>query len=224
MDWHRQVDAYCERVGPAFWAEPVNALTNLSFILAALWGVRAIRRHGPRDIAAWWLVLLVVAVGVGSFLFHTVATVWAAVADVVPITLFIVSYLVLTIRRYFEAAWWRAALVGLAFLPAAEALGRVVAGAAGDGLNGSEGYLPALAALVVCGVWLGRRRHPAGAALLVAAGVFAVSLTFRTLDDALCARFPLGTHFLWHILNGVLLGWLLVTFARHGRPYRLSAA
>ena len=29
------VDLYCERTSPVFWAEPVNALTNLAFFLAA---------------------------------------------------------------------------------------------------------------------------------------------------------------------------------------------
>ena len=29
------IDIYCERVGPGLWAEPVNALTNLSFLAAA---------------------------------------------------------------------------------------------------------------------------------------------------------------------------------------------
>ena len=39
MDWTRQIDSYCERLGPDYWAEPVNALTNLAFVLAAalLW-------------------------------------------------------------------------------------------------------------------------------------------------------------------------------------------
>ena len=30
-----RIDAYCERLGPAFWAEPVNALTNAAFPIAA---------------------------------------------------------------------------------------------------------------------------------------------------------------------------------------------
>jgi hypothetical protein len=25
------IDAYCERLGPGLWAEPLNALTNLAF-------------------------------------------------------------------------------------------------------------------------------------------------------------------------------------------------
>jgi len=41
--------------------------------------------------------------------------------------------------------------------------------------------------------------------LLWAAGLFLLSLTFRSLDLALCASLPHGTHFLWHLLNGVVL-------------------
>ena len=29
------IDAYCERLSAAYWAEPVNAVTNLAFLLAA---------------------------------------------------------------------------------------------------------------------------------------------------------------------------------------------
>ena len=32
----QQIDGYCERVDPSYWAEPVNAVTNLAFVLAAL--------------------------------------------------------------------------------------------------------------------------------------------------------------------------------------------
>jgi hypothetical protein len=29
---------------------------------------------------------------------------------------------------------------------------------------------------------------------------------------------PIGTHFLWHIFNGLLLGVVLMAFVRHGAP------
>jgi len=29
------IDLYCERLGPGIWAEPINALTNLAFLVAA---------------------------------------------------------------------------------------------------------------------------------------------------------------------------------------------
>ncbi len=223
MDWTRQLDGYCERLGPEFWAEPVNAVTNLAFIVAAVVGWRAFRRRGGDDLAVAWLVVVVTAVGIGSFLFHTVATVWAALADVLPITIFILSYLALVLRRGFALPWWAALGLTVVFLPVSTAVEAGVGALAGDALGGSEGYLPALAALVVCGAWLAGRDHALGRALLVAAGLFAVSLTFRTLDMPLCPVFPLGTHFLWHLLNGLLLGWLILALVRHARP-RVSAA
>lgn len=223
MDWTRQLDGYCERLGPGFWAEPVNAATNLAFIVAAVVGWRLFTRRGGDDLAIAWLVVVVTAVGIGSFLFHTVATVWAALADVLPITIFILSYLALVLRRGFALSWWAALALTIAFLPLSSGLEAGVEAVAGDALGGSEGYLPALAALVVCGAWLWRRDHALGRPLVVAAGLFAVSLTFRTLDMPLCPALPLGTHFLWHLLNGLLLGWLILSLARHGRP-AVSAA
>jgi hypothetical protein len=223
LDWTRQLNTYCERLGPEFWAEPVNAVTNLAFIVAAVVGWRAFARRGGDDLAIAWLVVVVTAVGIGSFLFHTVATVWAAFADVLPITIFILSYLALVLRRGFRLPWWAALALTVVFLPVSSAVEAGVGAAVGDALGGSEGYLPALVALVVCGAWLARRGHGLGPPLLAGAAIFAVSLTFRTLDMPLCPVFPLGTHFLWHLLNGVLLGWLILTLVRHGRP-AVSAA
>ena len=34
------IDAYCERLGPGLWAEPLNAVTNLAFLVAALFCAR----------------------------------------------------------------------------------------------------------------------------------------------------------------------------------------
>lgn len=216
--WFRQIDAYCERTDASFWAEPVNALTNLAFIVGAVVAWRIWRREAPGDVAVAVLLALVVTIGIGSFLFHTKATLWAMLADVIPITVFIVTYLTLAVRRYFVRPWWQALAVGLLFLPAAQLVGDGVGSVVGRALGGSEGYLPALLALVLCGLWLERLGRPAGRALLLASGLFFVSLTFRTLDQPLCAAFPLGTHFVWHTLNGLLLAFLVVAMVRHGRP------
>jgi hypothetical protein len=67
------------------------------------------------------------------------------------------------------------------------------------------------------------QRHAAARYLLVAAAVFLASMTFRTIDVEVCAatRFggrALGTHFLWHTLNGVLLYVLLLGAIRLGSP------
>src|SRR3546814_1433915 len=74
-----------------------------------------------------------------------------------------------------------------------------------------------LAMLAVGGFLHFGRRHPAGPRILVAAGVFTLSLAFRMADLPLCAALPSGTHFLWHVLNAVVLYSLTRTMMREGR-------
>ena len=100
VDWTRQIDGYCERLGPGFWAEPLNAATNAAFILAALLGLWLACRSGRLDGPVNWLVAVTLAVGTGSFLFHTYATAWAALADTGPIALFILSYIAIAMNRF----------------------------------------------------------------------------------------------------------------------------
>ncbi len=59
------IDLYCERTGPGLWAEPFNALTNLSFFVAAWFAWRLIA--GPdRRSSQTSLVILIVAIGRGG--------------------------------------------------------------------------------------------------------------------------------------------------------------
>lgn len=209
----RTIDLYCERVGPGLWAEPLNAVTNLAFILAGILLVAALRRADPaarRDPAILALVTLVFLVGIGSGLFHTFATRWAVLADVIPVALFILLYMYLALSR-FVALSLRGALAGVAVV-----LGLVVVMPLVFGFSVST-YGVALAAMLGVGGFLYvARRHPAGRPILAAAGVFALSLAFRTADLPLCAALPIGTHFLWHVLNAVVLYSLTRTMMAEG--------
>lgn len=218
MDLSRKIDGYCERIGPEFWSEPVNAVTNLAFLIAAILAVIAARRAGRLDGNVALLAGILAAISIGSFLFHTHATLWAALADTIPIMLFILAYFATAMNRYLGMGWWRAMAATLGMVVAMVALSAALRGI-GPYVNNSQSYFPALLALFVVGFLLWRKGHPAGAGLIGAGGLFALSLTFRSIDPVFCAGFPLGTHFLWHLLNAVLLGWLLMTLIRHGaRP------
>ncbi|MEM7546910.1 MAG: ceramidase domain-containing protein [Pseudomonadota bacterium] len=206
-----KIDIYCERVDPSFWAEPLNAITNLAFIIAALIAWRA--AAGRRNALTTVLILILVAIGIGSFLFHTVAESWAGAADTIPILLFILVYIYAATYRFFGAPLWAA--IAAPFIFIGFAIGFAMAwGALLPSLNGSQGYFPVI--IILIGYGLALRAHPASGGLLLAAGLFALSLTFRTIDYAVCDVLPMGTHFLWHVLNGTLLGIVLITFIRHG--------
>ncbi|MEM8551203.1 MAG: ceramidase domain-containing protein [Pseudomonadota bacterium] len=217
MDLTRQLDLYCERLGPGFWAEPFNAITNGAFILAAIIAYWAAAKRGAADWPIAVLVAITVCVGIGSFLFHTFATVWAVIADVLFIQIFIVFYFVFAMRRFAGLPWWGCALATVAFMSFSFFGEGFVQRFVGEGLRGSEGYIPPLLGLLfVGGVLVIAGRVAAGVSLLAGAILFAVSLTFRTVDLVVCDAFPLGTHFIWHTLNGVLLGFLVIAMARYG--------
>lgn len=216
---HTHLDLYCERTGPEFWSEPVNALTNLVFVLAGLWGVYEVRRRGTGAFAealAWWAV----AIGVGSFLFHTYATRLTMWADVLPIAGFTLAYTLLNLRRFVGMAWPKALAVFIAFYIAAAIVTLMVPDWLREMTNGSTGYLPPFLALIFFGIVVIRAGNPAGWYNLAAALMFCASVTFRAIDPVVCEAMPLGTHFLWHTINGLMLGVLLAATARYGAPRR----
>jgi len=211
------IDAYCERTGPEIWSEPVNAVSNLAFFVAGFWGLREIRRHDGdifARILAWW----VVAIGVGSSLFHTFANVLTVWMDVVPIATFTLALTLYNLRRFLGFGWVPGVLALIAFFAVAGAATAALPDWVRVATNGTSGYLPAFLALAFFGLLLALRGHPAGRYDLAAAAILLVSATFRSIDAEVCAALPLGTHFLWHTLNGLMLGVLLASVAWHSRP------
>lgn len=211
--------SYCERGADGLWAEPLNAVTNAAFMAAAWfawqhWQARqdASWRHQP-DVGV--LILLVAVIGMGSLLWHTVARPWAYLLDAMPIIVFIHLFLLSFLRRIASLSWPGVAAAFLAYDGLTLAtLGILPARA----LNDSAGYLPVVLSLAIMSAWLHRRRHPLWHDYLLCTGLFAVSLTLRIVDPAVCGILPAGTHFLWHLLNGLLLYLLLRGLIRDGGP------
>ncbi len=207
------IDLYCERLDAGFWAEPVNALSNLAFVAAGLLGLALARREGAGRFAVvlgWWAI----AVGLGSFLFHTIATRLTMWADILPIAGFTLAYTLFILRRWLGFGWPQTLIVFIAFYAVAGILTLLVPESLRIASNGSTGYLAPFLALCVFGFWLLSAGSPAGRYVLGAAAVFVAAVIFRALDPVVCATVPLGTHFLWHTLNGVMLAILLVAAAR----------
>ncbi|MBD3765526.1 MAG: ceramidase domain-containing protein [Rhodobacterales bacterium] len=209
MGWFEQVDGYCERLGPGYWAEPVNAVTNAAFVLAAavMW-----RRCAGRPMGRA-MALVLAAIGLGSYLFHTHANRLTGLMDVLPIVAFILLYLFAASRDFLGLRPWVAGVVTLGFIPYAAAL--TPAFAALPGFSVSAFYWP-VPVLILAYAAILRGRAPATARwLALGAGMLCLSLAARSVDQALCAAVPLGTHFLWHLLNALMLGWMIEVWRRH---------
>jgi hypothetical protein len=203
VDPWRSIDLYCERTDASFWSEPLNALTNLAFLVAAILIVTVARRErGRPGWDATTLAVLTALVGVGSLLFHTFATVWGRWLDLVFIAAFVYVLLALCLARV-AGLGWRGVLAGLALYAVFE---RGVLAAVPPGtMGGSLLYLPPVLALAALAWYARHRAHPAAPRLAAAVGVFAVAIAVRTLDLPLCRTWPTGTHFLWHLLTAWVL-------------------
>jgi len=208
MDLTAYIDLYCERTEPGLWGEPLNAVTNLAFVVAAWlcwhhYGQKKADYKSPRfDRSGALLMGVFGLLGVGSGLFHSFATQWSMWADVIPIAIFIHGFLFFALQRFFGLT----RVMSLAFV----GVFLVVSGGLDlamleDVLNGSAGYLLPFAVLVAMGAVMVVRRHPFGDLMLIASAVFMVALTFRTVDQMWCEQVPVGTHFLWHTFNGLAL-------------------
>jgi len=194
------VDLYCERVGPGFWAEPVNALTNIGFVFAAwfIWRIAVRKQAHDSSIAA--MTGMIAAIGIGSFLFHTMATPFTRWLDIIPIFLFQLLYIGFYTRRVINLPVAVIGILLLVFL-GASVYGRQFP----DVINGSLIYAPALLVIFVLGLYHYQSQNAERSLLLGAASLFLLSIFFRSIDNMICTQFVLGTHFLWHILNALVI-------------------
>ena len=74
------------------------------------------RPSHERSLWQIFFVLNFIAIGLGSFLFHTVPNVNTALADTGPIGVFMLTYLIFALRRLAGATWLITSLAIAAFI------------------------------------------------------------------------------------------------------------
>ncbi len=215
MEWFTEIDLYCERIDPGFWAEPLNAITNIAFIIASFWAWYTAYKLGKLDSIIKLLCIMAASIGIGSFLFHTYANLWSYFADVIPIWSFVALYVVVLIIRTSAKSPLRVGGIAAGIIAIIGAVWIIGSGSATptkaipNVLNGSEPYAPALIALYFFAFMSVRKKNPIRLLIVSAAMIFTLSLIARTVDLHLCETFPHGTHLFWHLLDGLMVGLLL---------------
>ncbi len=213
VNWWQQIDSYCERNDPSFWAEPLNAWSNAAFWLAAVifavWLRRALPTKADDDLPQatlsrarlrelWLLNLLLIGIGIGSFCFHTYAVRWAAMLDVAFIVLWVYAYLWISARRVL--LWPLIVILPAMILHLGLAIVLLV-------MTGwfLLSYLPTAVAAYLLALHASGGHRPGERWLWASAIVFTFSMVMAGLDEPLCQWVPTGTHFLWHVFNAAAL-------------------
>jgi hypothetical protein len=204
MNWLKPIDIYCERLDASFWAEPINVLSNIAFLIAAILAWRLYQKtrskKTPKEVP--FLIAMLGIIGVGSFFFHSFANTWSLLADVLPILFFQILALWIFLKRFLNYSSAICAALILLFVVLSQGLSTYVPQAF---LNGSAGYLPSLAGQWLIAYGLRHTHKKASQKMWQAGGIFIASLTFRSMDMAMCESVAIGTHFMWHVLNALML-------------------
>jgi hypothetical protein len=197
--WFNSIDIYCERLDASFWAEPINALSNLSFIVAGyfIWRLRT-----PRST---FMASLIILIGLGSFSFHTFANRLTGLMDVLAIALYLIAFAFLIPKQWSRSTLWMQLGSVVVFIISIIAVQFIT--------SYFKPALPWLPPGMYLGAWLGLMMYagvtqyvnmPAARYLWLAVLVFPFSLLSRQLDMPLCDLFS-GSHSVWHLLNGLTL-------------------
>lgn len=199
-------------------AEPINLVTNLFFVAGGLMAMYLIMRLPPEpnrkrfDLSL--LALTLIAIGIGSGLWHLMPSHETLLMDVIPITLFINLYMVSTMRRILRFSWSRLLLWWSVYAALTVAFQK---GFSPELLNGTIMYAPTYLALVALTGAVATRSAYVGKVFLSMLLLWTASLAFRTIDMNVCSIVKSGTHYLWHTLNAVVLYRLLAVLIRY-RP------
>jgi hypothetical protein len=223
IEWWQQIDLYCERTNFSFWSEPLNFLSNSAFFFAAYAAGRkkktcSLDLKQKRLVTA--LITICIFIGAGSGLFHSLAYQWAQAIDVLSIAIYVLTFLFFWTRFYLH---WSP----FTFFLSLVAMGLVSTASQillGDlPLAGSQPYFGVLAILIFITTKQKKHTQIKGLSpLTVASILFIISLIFRTIDHSICDWLPIGSHFLWHIINAVVLYYTMIAILRTPLPLSLT--
>ncbi|MFM9889958.1 MAG: hypothetical protein ACKVOE_04830 [Rickettsiales bacterium] len=239
------LDGYCERAGDgAIFAEPLNAVTNLFFIVAAVMAARALLqcardRHpelGSGSISAATIAQTRDAMDSRLRGNDRMMDLWLLIAALFSIgigsglwhlhptgttVLMDVIPITLFINIYLLSAMrrlfmfgWRRTLCWFGLYWMMTVAAQIYLPP--DLLHGTIMYIPTYVAMVAITYGISRRDWALGKIFALVTTVWSASLILRTVDLEICQAFPIGTHFLWHTLNAWVLWRLLMVLLERG--------
>ena len=202
---------YCGRFSPGFWGEPLNQLSNLAFIAGAAYAWSIWRRDTSRPRSEGFLFLSATAIGIGSLVFHGEPSPTTLLADLVPIQVFGLAFGACMLTRYFSLSITFSAAVLAVFVVLRQSW---IALTPRGGLGGGITHVPTLLALGALGALLRAKGSAVGGYVTVALLSYACALLVRSWDLYICSSFPLGVHWLWHLLTALTATLLLLGVAK----------
>ena len=197
---------YCERTAQGLLSEPLNSITNLAFIIISILILKRYRGEKYSVIFG----SLIGLIGIGSFLFHTIPTKMTGLLDIIAILLLILFYLFIINNSVLNFSKIFSLVITLVSPVIYFYIGNELKGSISF-LGDSSFYIIILMHLFIIYLFALKEKIEGSFYILLANIIFAISILFRAVDNHICNINFYGTHFLWHILNSLVL-YTLVFF------------
>lgn len=195
----RYISQYCERAGAGFFSEPFNVISSLAILVSAYFIYKFLKKQAIKSFRYWFLFLLLVIVGFGSILWHSFRHPLVLALDAIPIYIFFFTFLYLLLKRLTESTI--GALVLLISFFVVQVLASYFFP---DFINGTVRHVIFATFSLSLIIWVYRKFKNLNRHLLAAFLLYVLAIIFRLIDNSVCSIFPIGTHFLWHILNAAV--------------------
>lgn len=180
--------------------EPWNCFSSFLMLIPAMYWIYRMKKDGRQDKLMWAAIILVVAGGLGSALFHGLRiSYFFLIMDILPS-----AVLTLTLTIYFWIRilnkWWHVFFIIVPLLGSRFLFWGVLPEHATINLSyfitGVGIGLPLI-------IFLFRTHFSAWKIVLSAIFFFIIALIFRQVDNYPITFLPMGTHFLWHTFSAV---------------------
>ncbi len=201
--------SYCEHTAFYFTSQPLNVFSSAAFFFVAYLLFRMTPPSHPRFKRTGLLIILTMFIGAGSMLWHSMEELWALIADIIPIFLFLFMFQYAFLRKFTD---WRTERIMRDMIMLASMMG--VASLLWDDifLQKSNAFVPLCFWLLYIGVIIGQRFPRQARLCFVASMIFALAIVARIMDMPLCELWPYGTHFLWHALSALTVYTVMLGF------------
>ena len=194
---------YCERASLDLFGEPFNSITNIFFIIAAFLVLRLYQ-----DYISFFSIAFI---GLSSFAFHTYQNSITGLLDILAIIIFMIIYTTKIYKHLIGFNFFYSTITGIFFVIFCYLFGILLRNSI---IGTSSFYFPIILHLLFLIIYF--KYINVGfnyiKYLIFSTIIFSTSVTLRVVDQAVCNIFPLGTHFLWHILNAIFLFFLIKFF------------
>ena len=192
---------YCERTNFDVFGEPLNFITNFSFILVS------VILFLDKSVENKLFSIIIFFIGIGSLLFHSFVNKFTAFLDVLFIAMFIFYYL-LSLYDKLNITKVLTFILPVIFLIICYLFGNLFYKSF---IGTSAFYLPIVIHLLILYFYLFIHKNifKNYKFLLRITLIFALSIFLRSIDLHVCNILYTGTHFLWHMLNAIFLFYLV---------------